>query len=635
MPQYRSKTSTHGRNMAGARALWRATGMQSGDFGKPIIAVANSFTQFVPGHVHLKDMGQLVAKVIEESGGVAKEFNTIAVDDGIAMGHDGMLYSLPSRDLIADSVEYMCNAHCADALVCISNCDKITPGMMMASMRLNIPTIFVTGGPMESGKTVLGGEGIKLDLVDAMVMAADDSRTDAEVEEVEVSACPTCGSCSGMFTANSMNCLAEALGMALPGNGTTLATHADRKKLFIEAGRRIVEITKQYYEQDDERVLPRSIATYEAFQNAMALDVAMGGSTNTVLHLLAVAHEAKVEFNMQDMDEISRKVPCLVKVAPNSKIFHMEDVHRAGGIMRILGELERAGLINKNVHTVHASSMGAALDLWDISRTEDEAIHHFFMAAPGNVRTTEAFSQEKRWKTVDIDDQTGCIRSVKHAYTQDGGLAVLKGNIAQDGCIVKTAGIDESMMEAEVLEYTTSVPTSTIRIFSGPARIFESQDAAVAAILGNDINKGDVVLIRYEGPKGGPGMQEMLYPTSYLKSKGLGKYCALLTDGRFSGGTSGLSIGHASPEAAEGGNIGLVKEGDIIEIDIPNRTINAIVTDEEFEQRRHDMEAKGSSHAWKPELPRERRVTPALRAYAAMTTSAAYGAVRNVEQIEP
>ena len=635
MPQYRSKTSTHGRNMAGARALWRATGMQSGDFGKPIIAVANSFTQFVPGHVHLKDMGQLVAKVIEESGGVAKEFNTIAVDDGIAMGHDGMLYSLPSRDLIADSVEYMCNAHCADALVCISNCDKITPGMMMASMRLNIPTIFVTGGPMESGKTVLGGEGIKLDLVDAMVMAADDSRTDAEVEEVEVSACPTCGSCSGMFTANSMNCLAEALGMALPGNGTTLATHADRKKLFIEAGRRIVEITKQYYEQDDERVLPRSIATYEAFQNAMALDVAMGGSTNTVLHLLAVAHEAKVEFNMQDMDEISRKVPCLVKVAPNSKIFHMEDVHRAGGIMRILGELERAGLINKNVHTVHASSMGAALDLWDISRTEDEAIHHFFMAAPGNVRTTEAFSQEKRWKTVDIDDQTGCIRSVKHAYTQDGGLAVLKGNIAQDGCIVKTAGIDESMMEAEVLEYTTSVPTSTIRIFSGPARIFESQDAAVAAILGNEINKGDVVLIRYEGPKGGPGMQEMLYPTSYLKSKGLGKYCALLTDGRFSGGTSGLSIGHASPEAAEGGNIGLVKEGDIIEINIPNRTINAIVTDEEFEQRRHDMEAKGSSHAWKPELPRERRVTPALRAYAAMTTSAAYGAVRNVEQIEP
>ena len=635
MPQYRSKTSTHGRNMAGARALWRATGMQSGDFGKPIIAVANSFTQFVPGHVHLKDMGQLVAKVIEESGGVAKEFNTIAVDDGIAMGHDGMLYSIPSRDLIADSVEYMCNAHCADALVCISNCDKITPGMMMASMRLNIPTIFVTGGPMESGKTVLGGEGIKLDLVDAMVMAADDSRTDAEVEEVEVSACPTCGSCSGMFTANSMNCLAEALGMALPGNGTTLATHADRKKLFIEAGRRIVEITKQYYEQDDERVLPRSIATYEAFQNAMALDVAMGGSTNTVLHLLAVAHEAKVEFNMQDMDEISRKVPCLVKVAPNSKIFHMEDVHRAGGIMRILGELDRAGLINKNVHTVHASSMGAALDLWDISRTEDEAIHHFFMAAPGNVRTTEAFSQEKRWKTVDIDDQTGCIRSVKHAYTQDGGLAVLKGNIAQDGCIVKTAGIDESMMEAEVLEYTTSVPTSTIRIFSGPARIFESQDAAVAAILGNEINKGDVVLIRYEGPKGGPGMQEMLYPTSYLKSKGLGKYCALLTDGRFSGGTSGLSIGHASPEAAEGGNIGLVKEGDIIEIDIPNRTINAIVTDEEFEQRRHDMEAKGSSHAWKPELPRERRVTPALRAYAAMTTSAAYGAVRNVEQIEP
>jgi len=634
MPQYRSKTSTHGRNMAGARALWRATGMGTEDFGKPIIAVANSFTQFVPGHVHLKDMGQLVAKVIEESGGVAKEFNTIAVDDGIAMGHDGMLYSLPSRDLIADSVEYMCNAHCADALVCISNCDKITPGMMMASMRLNIPTIFVTGGPMESGKTVLGGQGIKLDLVDAMVMAADDSKTDEEVDEVERSACPTCGSCSGMFTANSMNCLAEALGMALPGNGTTLATHADRKNLFVEAGRRIVEITKQYYEKDDERVLPRSIATYEAFQNAMALDVAMGGSTNTVLHLLAIAHEARVEFNMQDMDEISRQVPCLVKVAPNSKVFHMEDVHRAGGIMRILGELERAGLIHTDVHTVHASSMGAALDLWDISRTDDEAVHHFFKAAPGNVRTTVAFSQDKRWKDTDTDDEAGCIRSVEHAYTQDGGLAVLKGNIALDGCIVKTAGIDESMMELNTLEYTTSVPTSTIRVFSGPARIFESQDAAVAAILGDEINKGDVVLIRYEGPKGGPGMQEMLYPTSYLKSKGLGKYCALLTDGRFSGGTSGLSIGHCSPEAAEGGNIGLVQEGDTIEIDIPNRTINAVVSEEEFTARREAMAAKGAAHAWKPEQPRERRVSAALRAYAAMTTSAAFGAVRNVEQIE-
>jgi len=634
MPQYRSRTSTHGRNMAGARALWRATGMESQDFGKPIIAVANSFTQFVPGHVHLKDMGQLVARIIEQNGGVAKEFNTIAVDDGIAMGHDGMLYSLPSRDLIADSVEYMVNAHCADALVCISNCDKITPGMMMAAMRLNIPTIFVTGGPMESGKTVLGGVNIKLDLVDAMVMAADDSRTDAEVDDVEISACPTCGSCSGMFTANSMNCLAEALGLALPGNGTTLATHADRKNLFEEAGRRIVEITKQYYEQDDDRFLPRSIATFEAFENAMTLDVAMGGSTNTVLHLLAVAHEAKVEFTMQDMDEISRKVPCLVKVAPNSKDYHMEDVHRAGGIMRILGELERGGLIHNDVHTVHASTMGAAIDLWDISRNEDEAIRTFFRAAPGNVRTTEAFSQSKRWKTVDIDAENGCIRSMEHAYTQDGGLAVLKGNIAQDGCIVKTAGVDESMMELNQLQYTTSVPTSTIRIFSGPARIFESQDAAVEAILSDKINKGDVLLIRYEGPKGGPGMQEMLYPTSYLKSKGLGKYCALLTDGRFSGGTSGLSIGHASPEAAEGGNIGLVNEGDTIEIDIPNRTINALVSDEEFDVRRKAMEAKGKSHAWKPELPRERRVSSALRAYAAMTTSAAFGAVRNVEQIE-
>lgn len=617
MPQYRSKTSTHGRNMAGARALWRATGMKSDDFGKPIIAIANSFTQFVPGHVHLKDMGQMVARVIEENGGVAKEFNTIAVDDGIAMGHDGMLYSLPSRDLIADSVEYMCNAHCADALVCISNCDKITPGMMMAAMRLNIPTIFVTGGPMESGKTVLGGEGIKLDLVDAMVMAADDSRSDEDVEEVERSACPTCGSCSGMFTANSMNCLAEALGIALPGNGTTLATHADRKNLFIEAGRRIVELAKQYYEQEDETVLPRSIATYEAFQNAMALDVAMGGSTNTVLHLLAIAHEAKVEFTMHDMDEISRQVPCLVKVAPNSKIYHMEDVHRAGGIMRILGELDRGGLINRDVHTVHASTMGAALDLWDISRTEDEAVHTFFRAAPGNVRTTEAFSQSKRWKDVDVDDEAGCVRSVEHAYTQDGGLAVLKGNIALDGCIVKTAGVDESIFK-----------------FTGRARIYESQDAAVAAILNDEVVEGDVVLIRYEGPKGGPGMQEMLYPTSYLKSKGLGKACALLTDGRFSGGTSGLSIGHCSPEAAEGGNIGLIEEGDIIEIDIPNRSINAKVSDEEFEERRHQMEAKGSAHAWKPALPRERKVSAALKAYALMTTSAAYGAVRNIEQLE-
>jgi dihydroxyacid dehydratase (EC 4.2.1.9) len=602
--------------MAGARALWRATGMTTEDFGKPIIAVANSFTQFVPGHVHLKDMGQLVAGVIEQSGGIAKEFNTIAVDDGIAMGHDGMLYSLPSRDLIADSVEYMCNAHCADALVCISNCDKITPGMMMAAMRLNIPTIFVTGGPMESGKTVLGGTEIKLDLVDAMVMAADEHCSDSDVDDVEISACPTCGSCSGMFTANSMNCLAEALGIALPGNGTTLATHADRKHLFEEAGRRIVELAKQYYEKDDASVLPRSIASLEAFENAMALDVAMGGSTNTVLHLLAIAREANVNFTMADIDRISRNVPCLSKVAPNSKIFHMEDVHRAGGIMRILGELDRGGLINRDVSTVHASSMGAALELWDITRTDDEAVHTFFRAAPGNVRTTEAFSQNKRWKELDDDDENGCIRSVEHAYTKEGGLAVLYGNIALDGCIVKTAGVDEEIFK-----------------FSGPARIYESQDAAVSGILDGEVKSGEVVLIRYEGPKGGPGMQEMLYPTSYLKSKGLGKECALLTDGRFSGGTSGLSIGHCSPEAAEGGNIGLVEAGDIIEIDIPNRTINVNLTDEELAERRQAMMAKGKA-AWKPAKPRERKVSAALRAYAAMTTSAAFGAVRDVEQIE-
>ena len=633
MPAYRSKTSTHGRNMAGARALWRATGMNTEDFGKPIIAIANSFTQFVPGHVHLKDMGQLVARVIEQSGGVAKEFNTIAVDDGIAMGHDGMLYSLPSRDLIADSVEYMANAHCADALVCISNCDKITPGMLMAAMRLNIPTIFVSGGPMESGKTVLGGQEIKLDLVDAMVMAADDSRTDEDVEEVEISACPTCGSCSGMFTANSMNCLAEALGLALPGNGSMLATHADRKHLFEEAGRRIVEIAKMYYEQDDDSVLPRSIATYSAFQNAMALDVAMGGSTNTVLHLLAVAKEADVHFTMADIDAVSRKVPCLAKVAPNSKIYHMEDVHRAGGIMRLLGELERADLIDTNVSTVHASSLGAAIELWDIRRNPSDAVQNFYKAAPGNVRTTQAFSQEKRWKDLDLDEKNGCIRSVEHAYTRDGGLAVLFGNIAQDGCIVKTAGIDESMLEVNQLQYTTSIPTSTIRVFRGPARIYESQDAAVAGILGGEVEKGDVVVIRYEGPKGGPGMQEMLYPTSYIKSKGLGKYCALLTDGRFSGGTSGLSIGHVSPEAAEGGNIGLIEQGDIIEIDIPNRKINVGVSDYDLAQRRQAMESKGAK-AWKPAQERPRKVSAALRAYAAMTTSAAFGAVRDVEQIE-
>lgn len=602
--------------MSGARALWRATGMKTEDFGKPIIAVSNSFTQFVPGHVHLKNMGQLVARVIEKAGGVAKEFNTIAVDDGIAMGHDGMLYSLPSRDLIADSVEYMVNAHCADALVCISNCDKITPGMMMAAMRLNIPTIFVTGGPMESGKTVLGGMEVRLDLVDAMVMAADDNVSDAEVAEVEVSACPTCGSCSGMFTANSMNCLAEALGMALPGNGSTLATHSDRKYLFEEAGRRIVEITKQYYEKDDESVLPRSIATLKAFENAMSVDVAMGGSTNTVLHLLAIAYEAKVKFNMADIDVISRRVPCLSKVAPNSDKYYMEDVHRAGGIMRIVGELERGGLIHTDVSTVHASTMGAALELWDISRTSDPGVEKFFKAAPGNVRTTEAFSQSKRWKTLDRDAENGCIRSVEHAYTKDGGLAILYGNLALEGCIVKTAGVDEELL-----------------VFTGVANIFESQDDAVATILAGGVKPGDVVLIRYEGPRGGPGMQEMLYPTSYLKSKGLGKSCALLTDGRFSGGSSGLSIGHVSPEAAEGGNIGLIEQGDVIKIDIPNRSINVDVTDEVLAERRVKMELRGKK-SWLPVEERPRKISTALRVYAAMATSAAYGGVRDVARIE-
>ena len=616
MPEYKSRTSTHGRNMAGARALWRATGVGTKDFGKPIIAISNSFTQFVPGHVHLKDMGQMVAREIEKAGGIAKEFNTIAVDDGIAMGHDGMLYSLPSRDLIADSVEYMVNAHCADALVCISNCDKITPGMMMAAMRLNIPTIFVTGGPMESGKAMLGGLEIKLDLVDAMVMAADDEFTDEEVNEVEISACPTCGSCSGMFTANSMNCLAEALGMALPGNGSTLATHSDRKMLFDEGARIIVDITKRYYEEDDESVLPRSIATLKAFENAMAVDVAMGGSTNTVLHLLAIAKEAKVDFNMADMDVISRKVPCLSKIAPNSKIYHMEDVHRAGGIMRILGELDRGGLIHTDVSTVHSRTMAEALKKWDISQTDDEDVKLFFRAAPGNVRTTEAFSQSKRWKTLDLDAKSGCIRSVEHAFTQEGGLAILYGNIALEGCIVKTAGIEEELF-----------------VFHGVAKIYESQDSAVASILNDEVKAGDIVLIRYEGPRGGPGMQEMLYPTSYLKSKGLGKVCALLTDGRFSGGSSGLSIGHVSPEAAEGGNIGLIEDGDIIEIDIPNRAINVKLTDEELSERRKKMNAKGAV-AWKPVEQRPRRISPALRAYAAMATSAAYGAVRDVSQIE-
>jgi dihydroxy-acid dehydratase len=615
MPQYRSRTTTHGRNMAGARALWRATGMKDEDFTKPIIAVANSFTQFVPGHVHLKDMGQLVAREIEKAGGVAKEFNTIAVDDGIAMGHGGMLYSLPSRDLIADSVEYMVNAHCADALVCISNCDKITPGMLMAALRLNIPVVFVSGGPMEAGKVDWKGSVRKLDLVDAMVEAADSRISDADVAEVERSACPTCGSCSGMFTANSMNCLTEALGLSLPGNGSTLATHADRKQLFLRAGRLIVDLAKRYYEQDDASALPRSIATFEAFENAMSLDVSMGGSTNTVLHLLAAAHEAGVDFTMTDIDQISRRVPCLSKVAPATQKYHMEDVHRAGGVMAILGELDRAGLIRRDVPTVHAPSMAAALDQWDIRRTQDSAVRDFFRAAPGGIPTTIAFSQSMRFPDLDEDRAEGCIRDKEHAYSQDGGLAVLHGNIALDGCIVKTAGVDDSILK-----------------FTGRARIFESQDAAVEAILGDQIVAGDVVVIRYEGPRGGPGMQEMLYPTSYLKSKGLGKECALLTDGRFSGGTSGLSIGHASPEAAEGGAIGLVEEGDTIEIDIPNRRIHLAVSVEELEARRQKMETKGAQ-AWKP-VNRERVVSPALRAYAAMTTSAAKGAVRDVSQVE-
>jgi dihydroxy-acid dehydratase len=615
MPKYRSHTTTQGRNMAGARALWRATGMKEEDFSKPIIAIANSFTQFVPGHVHLKDMGQLVAREIEKAGGVAKEFNTIAVDDGIAMGHGGMLYSLPSRDLIADSVEYMVNAHCADALVCISNCDKITPGMLMAALRLNIPVIFVSGGPMEAGKVNWNGETRALDLVDAMVEAADSRISDDQVAAVERSACPTCGSCSGMFTANSMNCLTEALGLSLPGNGSIVATHADRKQLFLRAGRLIVELAKRYYEQDDASVLPRSIATFEAFQNAMSLDVAMGGSTNTVLHLLAAAHEAGVDFNMADIDRISLRVPCLAKVAPATQKYHMEDVHRAGGVMGILGELDRAGVIHRDIPTVHAPSMGAALDQWDIRLTDDAAVRDFYCAAPGGIPTTIAFSQSMRYPSLDEDRTSGCIRDKANAYSQDGGLAVLHGNIAMDGCIVKTAGVDDSILK-----------------FTGRARIFESQDAAVESILNDQIVAGDVVVIRYEGPKGGPGMQEMLYPTSYLKSKGLGKACALLTDGRFSGGTSGLSIGHASPEAAEGGAIGLVEEGDTIEIDIPNRRIHLAVSAEELERRREAMEARGKD-AWKP-LNRERHVSAALRAYAAMTTSAAKGAVRDVSQVE-
>lgn len=615
MPVYRSRTTTHGRNMAGARALWRATGMKDSDFSKPIIAIANSFTQFVPGHVHLKDLGQLVAREIEKAGGVAKEFNTIAVDDGIAMGHGGMLYSLPSRDLIADSVEYMVNAHCADALVCISNCDKITPGMLMAALRLNIPVVFVSGGPMEAGKVNWQGTLHKLDLVDAMVAAADDKVSDEEAEAIERSACPTCGSCSGMFTANSMNCLTEALGLSLPGNGSTLATHAARKELFLKAGRLIVELAKRHYEQDDYSVLPRSIANFKAFENAISLDVAMGGSTNTVLHLLAAAHEAGVDFDMSDIDRISRQVPCLSKVAPATAKYHMEDVHRAGGVMGILGELNRAGVIHRDTPTVHSASLGEALDKWDIKVTQDEEVKKFYRAAPGGIATTIAFSQSMLWPDLDDDRAEGCIRDKAHAYSQDGGLAVLYGNIAQDGCIVKTAGVDESILK-----------------FTGRARIFESQDSAVDAILGDKIIAGDVVVIRYEGPRGGPGMQEMLYPTSYLKSKGLGKACALFTDGRFSGGTSGLSIGHASPEAAEGGAIGLVEEGDIIEIDIPNRTIHLAVSDEVLSHRRLKMEEKGRD-AWKP-ANRERSVSPALRAYAAMTTSAARGAIRDVSKIE-
>ncbi|MGG6240165.1 dihydroxy-acid dehydratase [Nodosilinea sp. AN01ver1] len=631
MPTYRSKTSTHGRNMAGARALWRATGMQTEDFEKPIIAVANSFTQFVPGHVHLKDLGQLVCREIEAAGGVAKEFNTIAVDDGIAMGHDGMLYSLPSREIIADSVEYMANAHCADALVCISNCDKITPGMLMAALRLNIPAVFVSGGPMEAGKTKLADH--KLDLVDAMVVAANDSASDELVEEYERSACPTCGSCSGMFTANSMNCLTEAIGLSLPGNGTTLATHFDRKDLFLTAARTIVEITRRYYEQGDESVLPRAIASFNAFENAMMLDIAMGGSTNTILHLLAAAREAEVNFTMADIDRLSRQVPQLCKVAPNTQQYHVEDVHRAGGIPAILGELDRAGLLHSDVPTVHSATLQEALERWDVTRTDNEAVHTFFRAGPAGIPTQVAFSQDTRWPSLDLDRETGCIRGAEHAYSREGGLAVLYGNLAANGCVVKTAGIDVSMFEAEQLRYTTSVPTSTLRVFEGPARVFESQDAAVNAILNDRIQPGDVVIIRYEGPRGGPGMQEMLYPTSYLKSKGLGKTCALITDGRFSGGTSGLSIGHVSPEAAAGGNIALVEEGDRIVIDIPNRTINVDLSAEELAHRRAAMEAKGKD-AWKPAQPRPRRVSAALKAYALLATSADQGAVRNLEMLE-
>lgn len=618
MPAYRSKTSTGGRNMAGARALWRATGMKDGDFDKPIIAIANSFTQFVPGHVHLKDLGQLVAREIEAAGGVAKEFNTIAVDDGIAMGHDGMLYSLPSRDIIADSVEYMVNAHCADALVCISNCDKITPGMLMAAMRLNIPVIFVSGGPMEAGKTKLANpnthklEFKKLDLVDAMVIAADSNYTDEQVAQVERSACPTCGSCSGMFTANSMNCLTEALGLSLPGNGTVLATHADREELFKRAGRRIVELAREYYEQEDASVLPRSVG-FKAFENAMTLDIAMGGSTNTILHLLAIAREAEIDFTMGDIDRLSRSVPQLCKVAPNTQKYHIEDVHRAGGIFAILGELARAGKLHTDVPTVHAKTLGEGLAQWDITTTQDEAVRHFYLAGPAGIPTQVAFSQNTRWPSLDLDRAEGCIRSYEHAFSKEGGLAVLTGNIALDGCVVKSAGVDES-----------------IHVFEGTAHVTESQDEAVQNILDDKVKAGDIVVVRYEGPKGGPGMQEMLYPTSYIKSKGLGKECALLTDGRFSGGTSGLSIGHCSPEAAAGGAIGLVKNGDRIRIDIPNRSINVLVSDEELARRRAEQDAKG----WKPAEPRPRKVSAALKAYAKLVMSADKGAVRDLSLLD-
>ncbi|MCJ2123061.1 dihydroxy-acid dehydratase [Methylobacterium sp. J-077] len=609
MPAYRSRTTTHGRNMAGARGLWRATGMKDGDFGKPIIAVVNSFTQFVPGHVHLKDLGQLVAREIEKAGGVAKEFNTIAVDDGIAMGHDGMLYSLPSRELIADSVEYMVNAHCADAMVCISNCDKITPGMLMACLRLNIPTVFVSGGPMEAGKVQLPGIARKVDLVDAMIAAADDRISDEDVDVIERSACPTCGSCSGMFTANSMNCLTEALGLALPGNGSVLATHADRKRLFVEAGHLIVDLARRHYEQDDASVLPRAVASFSAFENAMTLDIAMGGSTNTVLHLLAAAHEGEVPFTMADIDRLSRRVPVLCKVAPAVANVHMEDVHRAGGIMAILGELDRAGLIDTETGNVSAGTLGAALARWDVRNDPSASVQDFYRAAPGGVPTQVAFSQESRFEDLDLDREGGVIRDAAHAYSQDGGLAVLYGNLAEQGCIVKTAGVDASILT-----------------FEGRARVFESQDAAVDGILNGKVTAGEVVLIRYEGPRGGPGMQEMLYPTSYLKSKGLGKACALVTDGRFSGGSSGLSIGHVSPEAAEGGLIGLVRDGDTIAIDIPGRSIRLDVEPAELERRRIEQDAAG----WQPASPRKRKVSTALRAYAMLTTSAAHGAVRRV-----